>query len=257
MCGNESVAIMAVLTDDRLTGAGAASGPVDVSDSIPDAPHHLTNRRSRQFRSASTHSSIVRSLKFALPVLAVAMGAAFVLYSWAGSPTSIGFDMSSTAIRDGKLVMASPKLEGFTADNLPYSMNAVRALQDVGNTNIITMEDVDASFPMTNGTTATVTAEHAVYDRLQNAITLDRPMTLSTSDGKYATLQNAFINIAAGTLASDSPIRIQMEGVTIEAERLSVSQSGKHIILENRVRMNLDPGRLNAERAQKTKEQQG
>ncbi len=208
-----------------------------------------SERGAAQFARAARHSSRVRWLKIALPVAALLLAGTFAAYSWLSSPVAIGFDLSSTAIRDGKLVMAAPKLEGFTTDNLPYAMTAARAVQDASNTNEIELEDVDATVPMSDGTTARIDAVRAVYDRIGNTITLNDPMTLSTSDGKSATFQSANIDMGKGTLVSEHPVRISVEGASIDAGRLSISQNGKVIVFDNHVQMNLDPGRLNAERA--------
>ncbi|HEV7417558.1 LPS export ABC transporter periplasmic protein LptC [Tianweitania sediminis] len=216
-----------------------------------EAPESLrpSDRGEAQFRSATRHSGRVRMLKIALPVVSLLIGAAFVGYSWLSSPVTIGFDLSSTAIRDGKLVMAEPKLEGYTTDNLPYAMTAARAVQDAGNTSVIELEDIDATVPISDGTTARIDARRAVYDRVSNTIQLNDPMNLSTSDGKSATLQSASINMAAGTLVTEHPVVIRINGASIDAGRLSVAENGKVIVFEDRVQMHLDPGRLNAERA--------
>jgi len=216
-----------------------------------EAPKSLqpSDRGAAQYARAARHSGRVRLLKIALPVLAVLLAGGFAAYSYLASPVAIGFDLSSTAIRDGKLVMAAPKLEGYTPDNLPYAMTAARAVQDAANTNVIELEDIDATVPIGDGTTATIDADRAIYDRVSNTIQLNNPMTVSTSDGKSATLQSAAINMAEGTLVTDQPVKISIEGASIDAGRLSIAESGKVIIFDDHVLMNLDPRRLNAERA--------
>lgn len=217
-----------------------------------DAPASLrpSDRGEAQFARASRHSGRVRLLKIVLPLVSLAIAAGFVGYSYLSSPVTIGFDLSSTAIRDGKLVMAAPKLEGYTTDNLPYAMTAARAVQDAGNTSVIELEEIDATVPISDGTTAKIDASRAIYDRVSNTIQLNDPMTLSTSDGKSATLQSASINMAAGTLVTEQPVAIRIEGASIDAGKLSVAENGKVIVFENHVQMHLDPGRLNAERAE-------
>lgn len=215
------------------------------------APSSLraSDRGEAQFKRAARHSGRVRLLKYALPLAAVVLAGSFAIYSHLSSPVSIGFDLSSTAIRDGKLVMAAPKLEGYTTDNLPYAMTAARAIQDTGNTNVIELEDIDATVPMTDGTLARIDARKATYDRLSNTIHLRDPMTLSTNDGKSATLQSANIDMAKGTLVTEEPVVLRINGASIDAGKMSIAENGKVIVFDNRVQMNLDPGRLNAERA--------
>ncbi|MBS9719167.1 LPS export ABC transporter periplasmic protein LptC [Tianweitania sp. BSSL-BM11] len=208
-----------------------------------------TERVDAQFASAARHSGRVRLLKIALPLAALAMAGAFAAYSFLSSPVAIGFDLSSTAIRDGKLVMAAPKLEGYTTDNLPYAMTAARAVQDASNTNVIELEDIDATVPMTDGTVAKIDARKAIYDRLSNTIMLNDPMTLSTDDGKSATFQSANIDMGKGTLVTEQPVVLRIKGASIDAGKMSIAENGKVIVFDNRVQMNLDPGQLNAGRA--------
>lgn len=207
------------------------------------------DRTESQYSRAARHSRRVRIMKFALPVLALVIGGGFVAASWVRSPAKLDFDLSSTAIRDGKLVMADPKLQGFTSENQPYSMNAAQAVQDVGNTSIIQLENIDAHLPVSDGSIATIDASHAIYDRLKNTIELANPMTLSTSDGKSASFQSANIDMAKGTLTTEQPVEISIDGASINAGSLSVSGHGKVFLFDGRVRMELDPARLNAERA--------
>ena len=208
-----------------------------------------TERVDAQYASAARHSSRVRLLKIALPLTALVLAGAFGAYSFFSSPVAIGFDLSSTAIRDGKLVMAAPKLEGYTTDNLPYAMTAARAVQDANNTNVIELEDIDATVPMTDGTLAKIDASKATYDRLSNTIKLNNPMTLSTDDGKSATFQSADIDMGKGTLVTEQSVALRIKGASIDAGKMSIAENGKVIVFDNRVQMNLDPGRLNAERA--------
>lgn len=223
----------------------------DQSADQTQAPASLraSERGDAQFASAARHSGRVRFLKIALPLTALILAGAFAAYSYLSSPVSIGFDLSSTAIRDGKLVMAAPKLEGYTTDNLPYAMTAARAIQDASNTNVIELEDIDATVPMTDGTLAKIDARKATYDRISNTISLNDPMTLSTDDGKSAIFQSANIDMGKGTLVTEQPVAIRIKGASIDAGKLSIAENGKVIVFDNHVQMNLDPGRLNAERA--------
>ncbi|MCE3590722.1 hypothetical protein LXJ59_29465, partial [Escherichia coli] len=77
-------------------------------------------------------------------------------------PSNITLD--SAGIQDGKLVMTNPKLDGFTKDKLPYKMSAERALQDVGNSSLITLENISAEIPVGQDLRAQVNAKGGLYD---------------------------------------------------------------------------------------------
>ncbi|TGT16798.1 LPS export ABC transporter periplasmic protein LptC, partial [Mesorhizobium sp. M4B.F.Ca.ET.172.01.1.1] len=98
---------------------------------------------------------------FAVTLLAVAIAVAFPVYSYLKAPVSISVQADGTAFSDGKLVMANPKLNGFTKQKLPYSLTATRATQDVGQQAVIDLEGINAKLPVATDNIVSVDAAHA------------------------------------------------------------------------------------------------
>jgi len=207
---------------------------------IPDGDTRDT-RDETAFVGAMRHSRRVRLFKVALPTIAVTMAAAFIGYSYLFSPSSVGIEIDGSAIRDGKLIMANPKMSGFTKDNLPYAMNAVRAIQDLSRTGEIALEEIDAKFPIASDKWALVKASNGVYDDNANTLQINSPVTFATSDGMTAQLRSAHIDIGAGEMHTPDPVDIRQDGSRITADSLSVQERGKVFVFENRVRMQIDP----------------
>ncbi|TGT04404.1 LPS export ABC transporter periplasmic protein LptC, partial [Mesorhizobium sp. M8A.F.Ca.ET.213.01.1.1] len=113
------------------------------------APAAPAGTRGDAFDRAQRHSRRVRVLKFAVPLLAAGIAIAFPVYSYLAAPVSISVQAEGSAFADGKLVMANPKLNGFTKQKLPYSLTALRAIQDVGKQGIIDLEGINAKLPLT------------------------------------------------------------------------------------------------------------
>jgi len=122
------------------------------------APTAPAGTRGDAFDRAQRHSRRVRVLKFAVPVLAAGIAVAFPVYSYFAAPVSISIQADGTAFANGKLVMANPKLNGFTKQKLPYSLTALRAIQDVGKQDIIQLEGIHAKLPLTADNVAVVDA---------------------------------------------------------------------------------------------------
>ncbi len=197
------------------------------------------------FGNAQRHSQRVRFLKLALPSAAAVIAIAFPVYSYmVAPPPAVPVKTENSAFSDGKLVMANPKLEGFTKQNLPYSMNAVRAVQDVSKESIIELEGIDAKLPIDGKTTAKINAAHGTYDRENNTIDLDSPVTVSTSDGMVVKLKSAFLDMGKGNMKTDDPVDITRDGSRISSDTMSVENNGKILIFEKRVRVNIDPAKL-------------
>jgi len=204
-------------------------------------PLNAAGFRDDQFVGAMRHSRRVRFFKIALPLASLAIAFGFAGYSWLLSPASVAIAVDGSAIRDGKIVMANPKMSGFTSNDLPYAMNAARAIQELTRTGAIELEEIDARFPISADKWATFKADTGLYDDEANVLRITSPITLKTSDGLTADLGPAEVDIAAGEMRSPSPVRIEQNGSTITADSLEVLDKGTVFVFENRVRMQVDP----------------
>jgi lipopolysaccharide export system protein LptC len=202
--------------------------------------------RSTAFGRAQRHSRRVRVLKFTLPVLAVAIAVAFPVYSYLVTPTAVPVTADGSAFSNGKLVMANPKLEGVTKNNLPYSMTALRAIQDPKNENVIELEGIDAKLPIDARNSARIDASHGVYNREANTLDLDREVNVKTTDGMVVKLKSAFLDIGKGNMKTYNPVEISRPDSRITADSMTVEDHGKVLIFENHVRMNIDPAKAKA-----------
>lgn len=204
------------------------------------------NTRGRQdaFRKAQHHSRRVRVLKFVLPVLALALAGGFAGYSWISTPGEVSFDITKTSFADGKLVMANPKLEGFTKDDLPYSMSAIRAVQNLKTSGVFELDTITAKLPIDADSWATVDAPRGLYNRDKNTINFTGDVLITTTDGMTAKFSKAFFDIGKGNLKTSDPVDISTNGTQIAADSMTVLENGKVLIFEKRVRMEIAPGRL-------------
>lgn len=203
-----------------------------------------TAARMVAFRKAQHHSRRVRFLKFVLPVLALTLAGGFASYSWMLTPGDVSFDVTKTSFADGKLVMANPKLEGFTKDELPYSMSAIRAVQNLKTSGVFELDTIKAKLPIDADSWATLDAPRGIYDRDKNTINFNGDVTITTTDGMTARFSKAFFDIGKGDLKTSDPVDINANGTQIAADSMTVLENGKVLIFEKRVRMEIAPGRL-------------
>ncbi len=206
----------------------------------------VTGAPREAFLRAQRHSRVVRVLKSTLPLIAAAMALGFLGYSYVMTPGSVAVKADGSAISDGKLVMANPKLDGFTKDNRPYSMTAMRAIQDFQNEGVVQLEGISAKLPIDAENWATIGAESGVYDRDKNTLDIDTEITVTTADGMTAKLQSATLDIGGGGMKTEDPVDIRMDGATITSDTMAIRENGKVLVFERRVRMDIDPQRLKA-----------
>jgi lipopolysaccharide export system protein LptC len=212
-------------------------------------PDQSEASRQAAFRRALSHSRRVRLLKLALPLAALVIGGTFVVYSYLSVPANVSFDVSESAFADGKLVMANPKLDGYTKAKRPYSMSATRALQHVDDTAVVDLEGIDAEVPVGATKTAMIGAERGVYNREKNTLQIPSTVTVKTTDGTSIVLQSAFLDILKGIVRTSKPVSIGMAGLKLEAGSMGVLENGHVLVFDKRVKMQLDPSRFRGDAA--------
>ncbi|CAN7335285.1 LPS export ABC transporter periplasmic protein LptC [Mesorhizobium sp. LjRoot246] len=208
------------------------------------APPADGRKRGDAFDRAQRHSRRVRVLKFAVPVAAALIAIAFPVYSYLAAPVSVTVQAEGTAFSNGKLVMANPKLNGFTKQKQPYSMTALRAIQDVSTQGIIELEGIDAKIPVGPDNIAAIKASRGTYDRNGNTMNLTSDVTITTTDGMQARFKSVFLDMGKGTMKTGDPVDVSREGSRITADSMSVQDNGKVLVFENKVRVNIDSAAL-------------
>ena len=196
------------------------------------------------YRQAARHSARVRRLKVALPAAAVAIGLVFFVVSIARTYLPADLQMESASIEDGKLVMLNPAISGRNDDGISYSMKAERALQDIKQPDVITLENIRAKMPVNETTIAEVEAATGVYDRGGNVLDMTAPFTIRLNTGLEAAFRSAHLDINGGRMASDEPISIRSREASIVAQSLRMTDKGKVIVFEGKVVVDVDPAAI-------------
>lgn len=201
-------------------------------------------RPEESYQRARRHSRRVGLLKIGLPAGAVFLVAVFGGWAYWSTPQGFTVDVVGSAVKDGKLVMANPKLNGFTRDNLPYAMTAERAVQDLTDTTKIKLENIDARLPIEAESWADIDAKDGIFDNENSTLDVTSPMTITTSDGMIALLKSAFVEMDTGRITTTEPVSLELNGSTLHADTMTVENRGSVVVFENRVRMFVQPDKL-------------
>lgn len=222
--------------------------PLDLMDI--SAPHNpvdgdrLDFRADEQYLLAQQHSRLVKRLKIALPVLATVLVLGFFTVSWLATQLPEGVSVTSASIEDGKLVMYKPVLTGENEQNQSYEFKAAKALQDLTSPDIIELLDISADIPVSSEMNAKLQASSGFFDRNKQTVRFDKPFRVTTDKGMVADLESADVDIGSGQLTSKSPVRIRTPEASVDAESMRMTDKGNTIILENKVRMTINPKTL-------------
>ncbi|MFK4825182.1 LPS export ABC transporter periplasmic protein LptC [Paenochrobactrum sp. BZR 588] len=191
------------------------------------------------FQAAQRHSTRVKILKIGLPIAAVLVGAVFSWFTFLATPASTVKVNLGDGLEDGKLVMANPNLNGFTKENRPYNLTATKAIQDVKNEGIITLEGISAKLPVGAQSQATINAKNGVYDNVNGRMKLIGDFVVTTTDGLTAKMRSADVNIATGQIMTDNPVDIQSGTTHIQANKMQVQSSGDVVVFEDEVHLTI------------------
>jgi lipopolysaccharide export system protein LptC len=221
---------------NRLTIASQIEGADSGGFLIPPRD----NRRA--FRAAMRHSRLVRFLRVGIP-LTIAIGVvAFTAYRWIDPLrvlAKIPISADDMVISGSKLIMRQPRLTGYTKDERPYTLTARTAAKDLANPDILEMEDIRTTIVMQDTRKVEVTARNGLYDSKADTIRLQNNVVVSSADYEVL-LQDALVNVKAGSVVSEQPVEVKMLQGTLTASRIEVAESGALVRFERNVTLILD-----------------
>lgn len=207
------------------------------------AEHTNILAKERAFKNAQMHSRRVRWVKRILPAFAFAIVCIVGAMTFISRPnSSIAFDLPSTTLVDGKLVMANPNLDGFTNDDRPFKVTAARAIQDLAAQDELELDELAANVELKDGQSAQLTSPTGIFNSNSNLLILPSNALLTTSDGMQATMGQADINIQTGSVSATNSVKIVNTESVITAEAMQIEDGGKRIFFEDNVRVVLRPG---------------
>jgi len=183
------------------------------------------------YRHARRHTGLVRWLKIILPALAGAGIVAFVVaMKVVTSDIAELFTLAGVAIDSKSLVMEKPHLSGFKGTEHSYEVHAERAVQDLANPKIVKLEEIKAEFGLTSEVKVSLDATAGIFDGDNEILELSDGISVSSTDGYKAKLDQAKVNFDDGSMLSNGSIEISSSDGMIRSRSLSVSDRGKKIV---------------------------
>lgn len=196
---------------------------------------------SRAYARELAHSRRVRRLKVVLPVVAGVFMLALVGRSVALSYMQSGpVSVSGAMIEDGRLIMANPKMGGFTAARRPYEMTAARAIQALTDSTFVDLEEIAARLPVGISQWAAVESATGTINRDDNMLHLTSPTVLKTTDGLVARLRTARLDMGRGDVTSDDEVEIETGEMKVTADSMMIRDGGERMVFERRVKVVID-----------------
>lgn len=198
----------------------------------------MTSRPSRRY------SQIVDLLRFLLPATALLL--IILVIAWPqviGRYGSLILPTFARGLVDRADVMRmhQPRYVGRTGDAEPYEVTAVSAYLDPTQPNQIYLDQLAADLATAGDLQMHLTAVKATYDRAREKLDLAGGIEVVTSDGYQFQTESAHINLRLGRVIGQRPVAGQGPAGQLSAERFAISDGGKLLRFDGRVKMLLQP----------------
>ncbi|MDX2307661.1 MAG: LPS export ABC transporter periplasmic protein LptC [Hyphomicrobium sp.] len=214
------------MTEPRRTGLGIVIG-MD---------------RSRSFRDARRHSSMVRMLRLGLPALALGLvgfyGAALFKSS---SPLGALPAIPIPRITAEDLAMQNPHYEGFTDDGGSYAVDAKSARVDPKNVNEILLTGVSGQMIDAQKSATRLSADRGRFSQKTSVLQLSGRINVVSEQGLKAALATAHIDTKQGIVRSRQPVKVAFPAGTITSKEMTLRQKAREITFVNAVVAKLTP----------------
>jgi len=196
----------------------------------------LQTGQSRQdqgrFLSDRRYTALVRVLRYALPLLAVAIIG--LLFSWPyfqapDSPSEMQ-DVSGQSIVQNELL--KPRFESRDSQNQPYTITAIRAVQNVSDKDVILLEKPMADITLKNGDWIAIEAKTGLYMQENEDLTLQGGVKIFHDQGYEFQMSELYVDIQNSKVWSDTPVQGQGPQGQISAAGMEM-QTGDGVLIFN------------------------
>ena len=137
--------------------------------------------------------------------------------------------------------MEQPRVKGFSNDNLPYKLNANRAVQELKKPGVVALEAITADLPTSVGEYARLNAKSGLYNSAKEWLSLKRDILVVRKDGTTIALETAEIDLKSGTMISNNAVKVTTPTSQITADNMEVNDNGSVVVFKKRVRMTIQP----------------
>lgn len=201
--------------------------------------------RAAAFASAARQSRRVRRLRLLLPLSGLLLTAVIMAVT-ALSRIEIALSVGDLKITGAGLTMDAPRLSGSDGKGRTYLVTAENAVQSLADTRVIRLTGIRAHVTQADGSFADFSAAEGVYDAGGQKLTLDRDISITSSDGSAAALRQAVIDLSNGAVQSDGPVAFSSSLGQIEAKGMGVTRKAGAVTFGGGVKMTVDPKAVQA-----------
>ena len=139
-----------------------------------------------------------------------------------------------------QITSQNASISGRDKDNLPFEIHAKSGEQDKELAHIVHMQTVTSVFERPTGSKLDVSSDTGRYDRKTKGLELEGNVVFSEATKFRAVMQKASIDTENQSLASQSPVKVDMQGTLIEADSLTVTAGGTRLLFKGGVKAHFE-----------------
>jgi lipopolysaccharide export system protein LptC len=183
------------------------------------------------FKEARRHSVRVRFFRRAAiagSLLAIVLiSAAALLNPLKHMPVDIS--VGRVGLNGTKVTLDFPKINGVQEDGQPFEIKARSAIQDIRAPDVVDLLGIQSKIGAADNSATWVSANRGTYDSSHDKLTLEGDVRIKNSGGYDIWLTSARIDFKTGGLVSQEPVKVVLDGGTIRAKQLDVSEHGHKV----------------------------
>jgi lipopolysaccharide export system protein LptC len=187
---------------------------------------------------ARRYSTIVRFLKRALPLAALALILAvvgFALQPREAERVSMTFERMGQL--DNDLAMVNPRLTGTDDKGLPFIVSAASAVQEGPGSGRVRLNDIRAEMTLDDGTLVHVTAAQGLVDTGARQLDVTGGIKFSSADGYVAETSSARADLRTGIVTGNEPVKASGKFGELTANGFTFDKDTKKLRFDGNVRM--------------------
>ena len=185
---------------------------------------------------------IMQLVKYVLPV--VALGFLALMIAWPRIfKEESKFDLTSTEITRVKddLRMSNPEFTGMGADNRPYRVTANAAVQDATDHELVRLDALQADVSLNDGSWLSVNANTGLMHNGLQTLQLNGRIETYSDLGYALYTESALIDLDAGSLVADQPVRLQGPYGHLRAKSMRATERGQRLHFAGDVKVIIYP----------------